>query len=104
MEDFLKYIVANQIVTPKQIPYNQVVKDICPGQTSKTISEFANHLTRERDGRKKVRSKDPLHEICTKRLNEPSAKSYLGSEKKANYKLEYVERILELKNSIVKGS
>ena len=104
MEDFLKYVVANRILTPKQIPYNQVVKDICPGQTSRTISNFVNHLHREWNGEKLVRSKDPLHEICTKRLNEPTAQSLLGSEKMANSKLEYVEKILELKNSIAKGS
>ena len=101
MEDFLKYIVANRIVTPKQIPFNQVVKDICPGQTSRIISEFANSLFLEWNGEKRVRSKDPLHEICTKRLNEPPVNSYLGSEKFANSKLEYIEKILELKNTIL---
>ena len=101
MEDFLKYIVANRIVTPKRIPFNQVVKDICPGQTSTIISEFANNLLIERNGTKRVRSKDPLHEICTKRLEKPPVNSYLGSEKKANSKLQYIEKILELKNTIL---
>ena len=101
MEDFLKYVVANRIVTPKQIPFNQVVKEICPGQTSRIIIDFANNLHKEWNGTKYVRSEDPLHEICTKRLDEPSVYSCLGNEKIANSKLDYIEKILELKNTIL---
>ena len=103
MEQFLRYIVDNKITSSKKIPYDQVSKEICRGETRFSISHFASSLSQEWKGGKLVRSKDPLYEICDKKLNEPSLVSYLGNEEKANSKLDYINQILEIKHTILKG-
>jgi hypothetical protein len=104
MKNILDYISENKIITVKQIPYNQVVNEICPGQTPKSVQIFANNLSREWKDGKKIRSKSPLYNICAKRLEEPSSKSCLGNEEMTNDKLNYANEILEIRNSITKGA
>ena len=101
MRDVLDYIVKNKVLTVKDIPYNKMLKEVCPGQTSWTIKSFAADIQREWDGKKKIRSTQPLHQICLKRLNEPSANSYLGNEKKRDAKFKYAEDIIGIKNWLI---
>ena len=96
-------IIKNKITTTKKIPYNQVVDEICPGQTSWSVAKFASNLARETKDGKTVLSKAPIYDICAKRLEEPPLKSYLGNEEKANDKLNYANEILEIRNSILRG-
>ena len=104
MKNFLGYIVENKIITFKQIPYNQVANEICLGQTSKSVHNFANNLSWEWKDGKTVRSKTPLYDLCEKRLEEPSSNSYLGNEEMTNDKLNYANEILEIRDSITKGA
>ena len=101
MRDVLDYIVKNKVLTVKDIPYNQMLKEVCPGQTSQTIGRFVCNIQREWNGTKLIRSTQPLHEICLKRLNEPSVTSYLGNEKKTDAKFKYAEDIIEIKNWLI---
>ena len=101
MRDVLDYIVKNKVLTVKDIPYNKMLKEVCPGQTSRTISSFASQFQREWDGKRQIRSTQPLHQMCLKRLNEPSVYSYLGNGKKTDAKLKYIEDIIEIKNWLI---
>ena len=91
----LSYIIEQKIVNPKSIPYNQVVSDICPGQTSLSLSNFVRNLV-------KNNPKVQLHEYCTSYLSAPPKKSYLGSVTLAQSQLEYASEILKIKFDIVK--
>jgi len=104
MKNLLDYIIENKIITAKQIPYNQVVNEIVPGQTSRSVQELVNRLPRERKDGKNVLSKSPLYDICAKRLEEPSPSSYIGNEEMTNFKLNNANEILEVRNSILKGA
>jgi hypothetical protein len=104
MNNILDYITENKFITVKQIPYNQVVNEICPGQTSMSVQNFANGLSQEWKDGKNVRSNAPINDICAKRLEEPSSSSYLGNEEKTNHKLNYAKEILKIRDSITKGA
>jgi hypothetical protein len=104
MKNILDYISETKIITVKQIPYSQVVNEICPGQTSKSVHIFANNLSQEWKDGQKIRSKSPLYDLCAKRLKEPSSYLYLGNEQRTNDKLNYANEILEIRNSITKGA
>jgi hypothetical protein len=104
MKNFLDYIIENKSITAKQIPYNQVVNEICPGQTSKSVGQFAKSLSQEWKDGKNVRSKSPLYDICAKWLEEPPSRSYLGNEEMTNDKLNYAKEILKIRDSITKGA
>ena len=93
--DVLTYIIEKKFVNHKNIPYNQVVSDICPGQTSLSLSNFLRNLV-------KNNPKVPLHEYCTSYLSDPSPKSYLGNVTLAQSQLEYASEILKIKLDIVK--
>ena len=101
MRDVLDYIVKNKVLTVKDVPYNKMLKEVCPGQTSEAIASFVGNIQREWDGKKMIQSTQPLHEICLKRLNEPSITSYLGNEKKTDAKFKYAEDIIEIKNWLI---
>ena len=101
MSDVLDYIVRNKVMSTKDISYNKVLKEVCPGQSSDTIRGFANDLRREWNGKKLIQSTQPLHEICLRRLNEPNKYSYLGNEKMADKKLRYAEDIIEIKKLMI---
>ena len=91
----LTYIIEKKFVNHKNIPYNQVVSDICPGQTSLSLSNFLRNLV-------KNNPKVPLHEYCTSYLSDPSPKTYLGNVTLAQSQLEYASEILKIKLDIVK--
>lgn len=100
MKDFLKYMEKNRIIAKKDIPYNKLVNEMCPGQTTRSLAVFANSIPRKWDGKKMIRSNEPFHEICLRWLNEPSPNSYLGNEKMANARLEYAEEIVKIYQSL----
>ena len=45
-KDILRYIIEKKFGSVKEIPYNKVVRDVCPGQTSDALSLFLNNLSR----------------------------------------------------------
>lgn len=103
MESILRYMVANEITKTKQIPYSQIVKEICPGQTNRSVRVFLNGISNERKDGKTIRSNDIFHVICKRRLNEPSYNSILGSDTISNAKLDYINHILRTKKSLLTG-
>ena len=101
MRDVLDYIVKNKVLNVKDIPYNKMLQEVCPGQTSWTISIFAANIQREWDGTRHIQSTQPLYKMCLKRLNKPSVYSLLGNEKKTDAILKYTEDIIEIKNWLI---
>ena len=91
--DVLRYVIDKKFNNVKDIPYNKVVRDVCPGQTSNALSAFLNDLSRSAGDK-------PFHEHCRNQLNNPPPSSYLGNEKLAQTKFEYACKILDMKQKL----
>ena len=92
-KDLLRYIIEKKFVSCKEIPYITVVRDICPGQTSYSLSLFLNNITR---GAGDI----PFHECCWNQLNNPHVNSHLGNEELVDTKSEHASKILEIKQKL----
>jgi hypothetical protein len=92
-KDVLRYVIENKFTSSKDIPYNKIVMDVCPGQTSRSLSLFLSVVARN--------AKDtPFHESCKQNLNNPHPNSFLGNEELAQTKSEYVCKILKIKQKL----
>ena len=92
--DVLRYIVKEKYASTKEVPYSRVVKDCCPGQTTYSVNMFVYNISRCGKDTK-------LHELCKKRLTDPSPNSYLGNEEKAQEYLQYACEIVKLKQTLI---
>ena len=92
-KDVLRYIIEMKFGSFKEIPYHKVVEDICPGQTSYSLSIFLNNISR-------CAGKIPFHECCLNQLNNPHANSHLGNEELVDTKSEHASKILEIKQKL----
>ena len=92
-KDVLRYVIDNKFGSVKDIPYNKVVKDVCPGQTSQALSIFLNNLSRSAGDQ-------PFYEHCKKHLNNPNQHSCLGNEKLVQTRFEYACKILDIKQKL----
>ena len=92
-KDVLRYIIEKNYGSVKEIPYNKVVRDVCPGQTSKSLSMFLNKLSLSAGDM-------PFYEYCRNHLDNPHPSSYLGNEELAKAKSEYASQILEIKQKL----
>ena len=92
-KDVLRYVIDNKFGSVKDIPYNKVVKDVCPGQTSQALSIFLNNLSRSAGDK-------PFYEYCKKHLNNPNQYSCLGNEKLVQTRFEYACKILDIKQKL----
>ena len=91
--DVLRYVIGKKFGSVKEIPYNKVVRDVCPGQTSTSLLSFLNHLSRSAGDA-------PFYEYCQKHLNNPHPNSYLGNEELTKAKSEYASQILQIKQKL----
>merc|ERR1712062_344363 len=89
-KDVLRYVIDNKFGSVKDIPYNKVVRDVCAGQTSFSLSAFLSTLSLSTGDK-------PFYEYCRKHLNSPNHNSYLGNEKLAQKKSEYASKIVQIK-------
>ena len=94
MNDVLRYIVKEKYSSPKEVPYYRVVRDCCPGQTTHSVSKFLNDL-------KRCGKDTQLHELCKKRLTNPSPQSLLGNEEMAQKHLQHACEIVKLKQTLI---
>ena len=92
-KDLLRYVIDNKFGSVKAIPYNKVVRDVCPGQTTDSLSSFLRTLSISA-------GKMPFYEYCRKHLNNPHPNSHLGNEKLAQTKFEYTCEILDIKQKL----
>ena len=94
MNDVLRYIVKEKFASTKEVPYSRVIRDCCPGQTTQSVSKFLNDL-------KRCGKDTQLHELCKKRLSNPSPNSYLGNDEMAQEHLQYACEIVKLKQTLI---
>ena len=92
-KDVLRYVIDKKFGSVKAIPYNKVVRDVCPGQTTDSLSLFLRNLSISA-------GEMPFYEYCRKHLNNPNHNSYLGNEKLAQTKFEYACKILDMKQKL----
>ena len=92
-KDVLRYVIDNKFGSAKDIPYNKVVRDVCPGQTTNSLSVFFKGLSISNGDQ-------PFYEYCRKHLNNPHPSSYLGNETLAQTKFEYACKILDIKQKL----
>ena len=92
-KDVLGYVIDKKFGSVKEIPYYKIVRDVCPGQTSKSLSMYLNSLSR-------FASDMPFYEYCRKHLNNPHPSSHLGNKELITQKSEYVSKILEIKRKL----
>ena len=92
--DILRYIIQEKFSSIKEVPYSKVVRDSCPGQTTKSVGNFLNKLSR---GGKDT----PLHELCKKHLDNPPPSSLLGNDEMAQEYLQHSSEILKLKQTLI---
>ena len=91
--DVLQDVIEKKFGSVKEIPYDKLVRDVCPGQTSKLLATYLNNFGR-------YAGDAPLYEYCRKHLNDPHPNSYLGNNKLIQTKSEYVCKILEIKQNL----
>ena len=94
MNDVLRYIIKERFASTKEVAYSRVVKDCCPGQTAESVKRFLNNLSRYDKDTK-------LHELCKKRLTNPSPYSYLGNDEMTQEYLQYACEIVKLKQTLM---
>ena len=92
-KDVLRYVIEKKFGSVKEIPYTKLVRDVCPGQTSSSLSSFFTALS-------KYSKKAPFYEYCRKHLNNPPPISYLGNDELAKAKSEYASQILQIKQKL----
>ena len=90
IKDVYKYIIEKQFVSIKEIPYNKIIRDICPGQTNRSVSHILNNHNKS------------LHEYCKKQLTNPNSNSFLGNEELMQAKSEYASQIIKIKENLTK--
>ena len=91
--DVLQYIIEKEFISSKHIPYNKIVRDVCPGQTTVALSKFLRSLSISTGDK-------PFYEYCRKHLDSPNHNSYLGNKKLAQTKSEYACKILQIKQKL----
>ena len=89
----MRYVIEKMFISVKLVPYNKVVRDVCPGQTTDALSTFLRSLS-------KLAGDQPFYEYCRKHLNNPYRSSYLGNEKLVQAKFEYACKILDMKQKL----
>ena len=92
-KDVLRYVIENKFNSFKDIPYNKIVMDVCPGQTTHSLSSFFRNLSQS--------AKDTsFHESCQNFMNNPHPNSYLRNKELAQKKSKYACKILEIKHKL----
>ena len=89
----MRYVIEKKFARVKEIPYKKLVRDVCPGQTSTSLSGVMRNLSR-------FAGDMPFYEYCRKHLNDPHPSSYLGNEVLITKKSEYASQILQIKRKL----
>ena len=92
-KDVLRYVIEKKFGRVKEIPFNKLVRDVCPGQTTISLSSYFHGLSNQA-------SDTPFYEYCRKHLNNPHSNSHLGNEEFAKAKSEYASQILQIKQKL----
>ena len=95
-KEVFKYIIEKKFVRINEIPYNKIVRDICPGQTSRSVTNMLYPFRHVRH------VNTPLHEYCKTQLTNPNSNSFFGNEELIQAKAEYASQIIKIKENLTK--
>ena len=95
-KEVFKYIIEKKFVGINEIPYNKIIRDICPGQTNKSVTYIIDPFRHVRY------VNTSLHEYCKKQLTNPYSNSFLGNEELMQAKSEYASKIIKIKENLAK--
>ena len=95
-KDVLRLIVDKKVESLEDIDYNQLVNDVCPGQTTQSLQIFIAHIRRTTVEGKQIMSKEPLHELASKSIRNPGNNSSLCSETMAQKKCDHACSIVKI--------
>ena len=95
-KDVIVYLMDNKIEWLEDIDYNKVVKDVCPGQTTHSLRVFIRDIRKRTVKGEKILHKEPLHELASKRINDPRNSSFLCDETVVQKKLEHACSIVKV--------
>ena len=95
-EDVLLHIVNDNIKHKKEMDIDQVLEEIAPRQTSKSLLLYLDRLTRETVNGVKKQSKLPLCDLASKRFKEqdPSSSLFNKNHKGEQKRLEWCEDVI----------
>ena len=97
-KEVFKYIIEKKFVGINEIPYNKIIRDICPGQTNRSVTYLIYPFRHVRY------VNTSLPEYCKKQLTNPYANSFLGNEELMQAKSEYASQIIKIKENLTKIS
>ena len=95
-KEVFKYIIVKKFVGINEIPYNKIIRDICPGQTNRSVTYIIYPFRHVRYVNMS------LHEYCKKQLTNPYSSSLLGNEELMQAKSEYASQIIKIKENLTK--
>ena len=95
-KEVFKYIIEKKFVGINEIPYNKIIRDICPGQTNRSVTYIIYAF------RHVGYVNTSLHEYCKKQLTNPYPNSFLGNEELMQAKSEYASQIIKIKENLAK--
>ena len=95
-KEVFKYIIDEKFVSIKEIPYNKIIRDICPGQTSRSVTNLLYPFRHVRH------VNTSLHEYCKTQLTNPNSNSFFGNEELIQAKAEYASQIIKIKENLTK--
>ena len=95
-KEVFKYIIEKKFVGINDIPYNKIIRDICPGQTNRSVTYIIYPFRHVRYVNMS------LHEYCKKQLTNPYSSSFLGNEALMQAKSEYASQIIKIKENLTK--
>ena len=95
-KEVFKYIIEKKFVGINEIPYNKIIRDICPGQTNRSVTYLIYPFRHVRY------VNTSLHEYCKKQLTNPYSSSLLGNEELMQAKSEYASQIIQIKENLTK--
>ena len=95
-KDVLMHIVDKKVEVLEDIDYNQLVTDVCPGQTTTSLQVFIKDIRRTTVEGKQIVSKEPLHELASKSVRNPRPSSSLRSETMEQKKCDHACSIVKM--------
>ena len=95
-KDVLKHIIHKKVEVLEDVDYNQLVQDVCPGQTTQSLQIFIANIRRTRVEGKHIMSKEPLHELASKSIRNPGHSSSLCSETMEEKKYDHACSIVKM--------
>ena len=95
-KDVLSFIIENNIKDKRKMNIDQILKEIAPGQTSKSLLIYLDSLKKERVDGVEKQSKLPLWELASKILKEqsPSNSLFNNSHKGEQKRIEWCQDVI----------